>query len=105
MKEKIKKTPMNWGSETQWAANDKYAGKILHIKRSNSLPKQCHEKRDKTLYVLNGVLVVEFDQDTQKKNPFLVLREGESIRIQPNVSHSLSAPVDGYVKVVEISTP
>jgi len=92
-----------WGHEIRWAVNDKYLGKILHIDRGQQLSRQYHEIKDETIYVLNGVLLLELGPSD---NVFThVLREGESHHITPNVIHRFKAPPDGYVKLIEVSTP
>lgn len=91
-----------WGHEIRWAVNDKYLGKILHIKRGEQLSRQYHEIKDETIYVLNGVLILELG-----KNPIetKVLSEGQSYRIRPNTIHRFIAPTDCYVNLIEVSTP
>jgi len=94
-----------WGHEIHWAMNDKYFGKILHIGRMKSISKRYHNAMDKTIYVLNGVLIVETEAEFGKQKSTLVLREGESMRIQPKTIHRLSAPIEGHVNLIEVSTP
>ena len=91
-----------WGHEIRWAINDKYLGKILHISRGSKLSRQYHEIKDETIYVLNGVLILELGQDPIEKK---ILKEGESYRIKPNTIHRFMAPPDSYVNLVEVSTP
>ena len=65
------------------------------------MSKQYHNVKDETIYVLNGVLIVLLgDEESQ-----LVLKEGESLRIRPNTIHRFCAPNDGYVRLIEVSTP
>jgi len=91
-----------WGHEIRWAVNEKYLGKILHISRGKRLSKQYHKIKDETIYVLNGVLILELgDNPIEEK----VLSEGESYRIKPNTIHRFSAPPDSYVNLIEVSTP
>ncbi len=91
-----------WGHEIRWAINDKYLGKILHIKRGAQLSRQYHEVKDETIYVLNGVLILELGKDPIETK---VLGEGESYRIEPTVIHRFRAPPDSYVNLIEVSTP
>jgi len=46
-----------WGTENRWAVNDRYLGKILFIKRGHRLSLQYHEKKDETIFVLEGTLL------------------------------------------------
>ena len=91
-----------WGHEIRWAVNDKYLGKILHINRGQQLSRQYHELKDETIYVLNGVLVLELGKDPIETK---VLSEGQSYRIMPNTIHRFKAPPDSFVNLIEVSTP
>ena len=46
--------PKPWGREEIFAENERYAGKILHIEPGHSLSLQYHERKDETIYVLEG---------------------------------------------------
>ena len=50
-----------WGREEIFAENERYAGKLLHLSAGHSLSLQYHERKDETLYVLEGdvLLLVE----------------------------------------------
>ena len=87
-----------WGYEIRWALNDKYLGKILYIKAAQRLSLQYHQKKDETIYVLEGTAVVQLDDKTH------ILSEGESLRIQPGQIHRFSAPDDEDTKLIEVST-
>ena len=90
-----------WGHEIRWAINEKYLGKILHIKRNGRLSRQYHEIKDETIYVLNGVLILEIGNPPER----IILSEGDRYRIKPKVIHRFMAPADSYVKLIEVSTP
>jgi mannose-6-phosphate isomerase-like protein (cupin superfamily) len=55
---------------------------------------------------LKGVLVVHIGlkSDGQPESTF-ILSEGESMRIEPSTIHRFCAPQDGFVELVEVSTP
>ena len=92
-----------WGYEIRWAVNEKYLGKLLHIRSGAQLSRQYHETKDETIYVQNGVLLLELGSPD---DIFVrVLREGDSHRIKPNTIHRFKAPPDGYVDLIEVSTP
>jgi len=106
----VKRAPQKshkpWGHEVEWAINNKYIGKIIHIDRMKSPPKQYHDVKDKTIHVLNGVLIVDvWEKPDGKSFSTMVLTEGESVRIQPKTVHKFSAPIEGYVRLIEASTP
>jgi len=97
-----------WGHEIRWAMNDKYLGKILHINSSQKLSRQYHEVKDETIYVLQGILILELGMDKEKNNQpekVKVLETGESYRIKPGTIHRFCAPTEGYVRLIEVSTP
>ena len=106
MKQIVQKLEKPWGHEIRWATNDKYLGKILHIKRNRRLSTQYHEIKDETIYVSRGVLIVNIGlkPDGQPESSF-VLSQGESFRVKPNTIHRFCAPPDGYVELIEVSTP
>jgi len=95
---KVKKP---WGFEIRWAVNEKYLGKILHIKRGAQLSRQYHEVKDETIYVQNGVLILEINDPPER----VILEEGSSYRIKPGTIHRFVAPADSYVNLLEVSTP
>jgi mannose-6-phosphate isomerase-like protein (cupin superfamily) len=91
--------PRPWGSETRWAVNDKYLGKILYIEKGQRLSLQLHEQKDETIYVLKGTAVVQINDKS------LILSEGESLRIQPNTVHRFCSTFENPVTLIEVSTP
>ena len=106
MKSLVNRVEKPWGHEVRWAINEKYLGKILHIDRGQRLSTQYHEVKDETIYVLNGVLIVQIGlNEDQSPKSTCVLREGESMRIKPKVIHRFCAPTDGHVRLIEVSTP
>lgn len=88
-----------WGHEIRWAINEKYLGKILHINAGSRLSLQYHEQKDETIYVMEGTAVIHLDGKTH------ILSCGDSLRIQPGQIHRFSAPEEGCVKLIEVSTP
>jgi mannose-6-phosphate isomerase-like protein (cupin superfamily) len=91
-----------WGHEIRWAINDKYLGKILRIEPGQKLSRQYHEQKDETVYVLEGVLVMELGQDEDQER--IIMKPGTSRRIMPGTIHRFCAPSDGCT-LIEVSTP
>jgi len=90
-----------WGYELIWAKTDRYVGKILHIEPGHVLSLQYHNKKDESIYVLKGEIVLRIQQgDTLIERP---LREGESFHIQPKVIHQFEAVLPS--DLLEASTP
>ena len=54
MKRRIVEKP--WGFEHIWAETDDYVAKMLHIEPKQRLSLQYHEKKEETVYVLEGTL-------------------------------------------------
>ncbi len=73
--------PKPWGREEIFAENERYAGKLLHISPGHSLSLQYHERKDETLYVLEGEVVLLVG--TAEKMQEMRLSRGEAFRITP----------------------
>jgi mannose-6-phosphate isomerase-like protein (cupin superfamily) len=91
-----------WGYELIWARTDRYVGKILHIRKGESLSYQYHEVKDETIRLLHGFLELEVGDEKGKKE-VLRLKPGESFRIPPKLRHRMAAIED--CDVLEVSTP
>jgi mannose-6-phosphate isomerase len=90
-----------WGYELVWARTDRYAGKILHVKAGQVLSLQYHHRKDETMHVLAGELILRTRRgDELVSRPF---RAGESVHIPPTLVHQIEAVVDS--DVLEASTP
>jgi mannose-6-phosphate isomerase-like protein (cupin superfamily) len=91
-----------WGHELIWAETEFYVGKILHVKAGEALSVQMHEKKDETMHLLRGeiILRVGSSPDALSAVPFGL---GDSVRIQPGTIHMIEAVTD--VDVLEASTP
>ena len=91
-----------WGFELLWAYTDHYAGKILHIDRGKRLSLQYHNRKDETLYLLNGRMRLDLEDD----GGALVQHEvqpGESFRVPAGRRHRIHALEE--CRVLEASTP
>lgn len=97
----MRKVEKPWGHELVFAENERYAGKILHLEAGHSLSLQYHERKDETLYVLDGEVVLLVEIDGAMKE--VALRRGEAFRIRPNVRHRLRAARS--CDIVEVSSP
>jgi mannose-6-phosphate isomerase len=90
-----------WGYELIWARTDRYVGKILHVKAGHVLSLQYHNKKDETMHVLRGELILRTGEgQTQVSRPF---RQGETVHIPPKLIHQIEAVADS--DVLEASTP
>ena len=90
-----------WGHELIWAKTSRYVGKILHIEPGHVLSLQYHNKKDESIYVLSGEIVLRIQQgETLIERP---LREGETFHITPKTIHQFEAVVT--TDLLEASTP
>lgn len=90
-----------WGYELIWAKTDRYVGKILHIEPGHLLSLQYHERKDETIYVLRGEIILRVQEGGE-----LVERrlgEGQRYHILPGTIHQMEALVAS--DLLEASTP
>jgi mannose-6-phosphate isomerase len=92
-----------WGHELIWAVTERYVGKILHVKAGHVLSVQYHERKDETMHVLRGELILRLWPDRDATPVERAFRAGESVHITPFTIHSIEAVVD--TDVLEASTP
>ena len=106
MEKKITRAKVNkpWGYEDRWAITDKYLGKVLHIESGQRLSLQYHEKKDESVYVLDGVLIIEHKELGDAKLKHMVLERGDTYRIKPLTVHRFSAPDLSHATIIEVST-
>ena len=92
-----------WGHELIWAVTDRYAGKILHVKAGHVLSCQYHNRKDETMHVLSGELILrtaESESAPLQERPFLA---GQTVHIPALLMHQIEAVTDS--DVLEASTP
>jgi len=90
-----------WGHEVIWARTDRYVGKILHVEAGQVLSLQYHNKKDESIYVLSGEIVLRLQQgETLIERR---LSQGEAFHILPKVVHQFEAVVTS--DLLEASTP
>ena len=89
-----------WGYELVWARTERYVGKVLHVKAGHVLSLQYHNRKDETMHVLSGELILRTREgDELVARPF---RAGESVHIPPLLVHQIEAVEDS--DVLEAST-
>jgi mannose-6-phosphate isomerase len=91
-----------WGYELRWAITDRYAGKILHVKKGEALSLQYHERKDEYQYLVKGAIDMELGggdgQLTTRR-----MTAGDTLHITPGTRHRLTAVEDS--DIFEVSTP
>lgn len=97
---KYKEKP--WGREIWFAYTDKYAGKILEVKKGHRLSLQFHEKKLETQYIYKGLVKFTFGQNENELNE-IILGPGQKFDITPFTIHRVEALEDS--EIFEVSTP
>lgn len=101
MEDKLpRKTEKPWGYELLFAHTPKYAGKVIFVKKGHRLSLQYHEKKDETMYIYQGKLLLEIEKGGQMVQS--EVGPGNSIPIRPNTKHRIQAIEDTFV--FEVST-
>lgn len=98
-KEKVVDKP--WGYEIIWAHTERYVGKILHIRKGESLSYQYHRVKEETIRLLSGALEMDIEADGTPNK--LRLAPGGTLHITPGMKHRMTALED--CDVLEVSTP
>lgn len=98
----LKKIEKPWGYELLWARTADYAGKVLHIKRGHKLSLQYHERKEETILLYAGRMLLLLEDDHG------ILREisvaaGEAYHIPVGRKHRMIA-LDEDCEVFEVST-
>lgn len=89
-----------WGHELIWARTERYVGKILHVKRGESLSLQYHEKKEETLYLLDGRIRLTLSKDDETRD--VIMEPGSAFHIPPFLIHRMEAMEDS--NILEVST-
>jgi mannose-6-phosphate isomerase len=90
-----------WGHELIWARTDRYVGKILHVAAGHVLSLQYHTRKDESIYVLSGEIILRLRQDETLIERRLI--QGEAFHIAPTLIHQFEAVVTS--DLLEASTP
>src|SRR5262249_18314677 len=98
---RLRIVPKPWGREEIFAENERYAGKLLHLDPGHALSLQYHERKDETLYVLEGEVELEVDEAGQMRTRRL--SRGQAYRIRPGTRHRMRADV--RCVILEVSSP
>ena len=91
-----------WGEERVFAETTRYAGKLLLIRKGETLSYQYHNRKDETIHVLEGVLGLQLEKGGEAAD--LRVPSGEAFHVTPGTRHRMYAP-EGDCLLVEVSTP
>lgn len=92
-----------WGSETIWATNDLYCGKMLNFNAGARCSMHFHAKKDETWFVQSGKFIVETINTTDASRSTKELNPGDVWHNPPLLPHKLICLESGTV--IEVSTP
>lgn len=97
-----RRVPKPWGEELIWALTDRYCGKIITIETGRRLSLQYHERKDETIFVTRGrlLLLLEDDGGTDVNRE---LGPGDAAHVPVGRRHRYEAIE--RVELVEVSTP
>ncbi len=90
-----------WGHELIWAHTDRYVGKVLSIRAGHKLSRQYHERKEETLFVTKGTMLLEVGPASAIERK--VMSPGDVFHVAPGTIHRMIAETD--VEVMEVSTP
>jgi mannose-6-phosphate isomerase len=99
-----KRVEKPWGHELWWARTERYVGKLLHVKKGESLSLQYHNVKDETIMVQAGLLLFEtraagVDGPLERHE----MKPGDVFHITPGTVHRMTGLED--CDIVEVSTP
>ena len=94
--------PKPWGKEIWFAHTEKYAGKILEIKKGHRYSLQYHKNKQETQYILKGKIKMTYGP-TATSLKEIVLNPGDKLDINPGTIHRAEGLEDS--EILEVSTP
>jgi mannose-6-phosphate isomerase len=99
-----KRVDKPWGYEIWWARTDRYVGKLLHVRKGESLSLQYHNVKDETIYIQSGELLFE-TRPAGKEGELAkrVMKPGDTFHITPGTLHRMTGIAD--CDILEVSTP
>ena len=93
-----------WGEERWLAHTDRYAGKILILKKGHRLSLQYHEKKHEVQYVDSGRIKYTLGSvDEPGKFEEVIAEPGTTVLLPPGAIHRMEALEDS--RFFEVSTP
>ena len=90
-----------WGYEVLWAKTDEYVAKLMYIENSCRMSLQYHQKKEETIYVMRGELIV---WENENDEDMVVLKPGHIYHVKPGMVHRFGATKNSPVMLMEVST-
>lgn len=92
-----------WGSETIFATNDLYCGKLLNFNEGAKFSMHFHREKDESWYVLSGEFIVRWIDTDDATIHEQSLCTGDTWHNPPLLPHQIICVVKGTL--IEVSTP
>ena len=103
-REEVRVIPKPWGEEWLLADDERYAAKVLIVKKGYRLSLQYHERKHETQFVEAGRLKYTLgDVERPGDNREVIVEAGAVIVLPPGSVHRLEALEDS--RIFEVSTP
>ena len=100
----IRVVPKPWGEEHWIAHTDRYAGKLLILKKGHRLSLQYHERKHEVQYLESGRIKYTLGTaDNPAECRDVVVEAGSVITLPPGSVHRMEALEDA--RIFEVSTP
>jgi len=98
----VRRVEKPWGHEIVFAHAERFAGKVLFVRKGEELSLQFHREKDEVIYVHEGRIELDMGEpgaplDTEVVGP------GHAYRIKPGTVHRFRALEDALL--LEASTP
>ena len=97
----VKTVDKPWGEEALLIKTDAYAMKRITITPGHRMSLQYHEKKEETIYVLKGILIVWSSEDF---HDHITLCPGSVYHVKPGIVHRFGAPEQIETVILECST-
>ena len=102
--ERVKVVPKPWGEERWLAQTDRYAGKVLVLKKGHRLSLQYHERKHEVQYLDSGLVRYTLGSvEAPGELTEIVAEPGTVIVLPPGAIHRMEALEDS--RIFEVSTP
>jgi mannose-6-phosphate isomerase len=99
----VRRVDKPWGHELIWALTDRYCGKLLHVRRGQSLSLQFHREKDESWLVQSGRAKLELGDVGESVLHEEVVGPGAAFHYTPGTVHRVTALED--TTILEVSTP
>ena len=100
----VRVVPKPWGEELWIAHTDRYAGKLLILKKGHRLSLQYHQRKHEVQYVASGRIKYTLSTaDTPGEYRDVIVEAGSVVTLPPWSVHRMEALEDA--RIFEVSTP